>query len=443
MNHTQGLDSDADKLTTKKILKTWLPLVASWMLMSMELPTINAISARLADPKINLAAYGGVTFPIALTIEAPVLMLLAASTALSRDWYSYQKLKKITLWMGVILSLVHVLVAVTPIYDFIVTVLLQAPQEVIEPARRGLLFLSPWTIAIAYRRFQQGTMIRFGHSKIVGEITIVRLVTVSVVLAVGFTLKTIPGASLAGLAQGLGVSFEAIYAGLRARKILPEIKAAPPVADTFSTRKFMVFYIPLALTSWLWLLWQPLISGAVSRMPNPIDSLATWSVVTGLLFVFRSPGVAFNEAVVALLEERRSFQALRKFVWLASAITLGFALLIVLTPFSEWWFTRFANLPANLVPLAMNVLAIGVPLTIISLFINFYQGIIVYFGKTRAVAEAVAIFLFVLGLILAFGIFTDAYLGVYVAVTAFTAAHLAQGVWLMVRSREQRQRLAA
>jgi len=141
LSHNQGLDSDTDKLTNKKILKTWLPLVASWMLMSMELPTINAISARLADPKINLAAYGGVTFPIALTIEAPVLMLLAASTAISRDWYSYQKLKKITLWMGVILSLVHVLVAVTPIYDFIVTVLLQAPQEVIEPARRGAAVL--------------------------------------------------------------------------------------------------------------------------------------------------------------------------------------------------------------------------------------------------------------------------------------------------------------
>ena len=49
-------------LTPKKILVTWLPLVASWLLMSFELPTINAIVARLPNAKVNLAAYGGVVF---------------------------------------------------------------------------------------------------------------------------------------------------------------------------------------------------------------------------------------------------------------------------------------------------------------------------------------------------------------------------------------------
>ncbi len=81
----------SNALSIKKVLRTWLPLVASWILMSIELPAINAIVARLANPEISLAAYGGVVFPIALIIEAPVIMLLAAATALSRDWASYQK----------------------------------------------------------------------------------------------------------------------------------------------------------------------------------------------------------------------------------------------------------------------------------------------------------------------------------------------------------------
>lgn len=54
--------------------------------MSMELPAINTIVAHLTNPEINLAAYGGFVFPIALTKEAPIIMLMAASTALSRDW---------------------------------------------------------------------------------------------------------------------------------------------------------------------------------------------------------------------------------------------------------------------------------------------------------------------------------------------------------------------
>lgn len=53
--------------------------------MGLEGPAISAVIARLANPEINLAAYGGVVFPLALFIEAPIIMLLAASTALSTD----------------------------------------------------------------------------------------------------------------------------------------------------------------------------------------------------------------------------------------------------------------------------------------------------------------------------------------------------------------------
>ena len=77
------------ELTIKQIYKTWWPLAVSWFLMALELPALSAIVARLPNPKINLAAYGGIVFPLALIIEAPIIMLLAASTALSKDWKSY------------------------------------------------------------------------------------------------------------------------------------------------------------------------------------------------------------------------------------------------------------------------------------------------------------------------------------------------------------------
>jgi len=429
-------------LSTKQVLVTWLPLVASWLLMSIELPTINAIVARLPNPEVNLAAYGGIVFPVALTIEAPVIMLLAAATALSRDWRSYQRLKKITLWMGGILAALHLLVAVTPIYDFIVNVILQVPEAVVEPGRSGLLFLTPWTVAIAYRRFQQGTMIRFGHSRMVGETTAVRLVTGVTILLIGLRLGTIPGATLAGLTQGLAVTAEAIYAGLRIRKIRPLIKEAPTTQQPLTLKRFGDFYIPLAITSSLWLLWLPLISGTVSRMPEPIESLAIWSVVTGLLFMFRTPGVAYNEAVVALLEEPCAFPLLKKFARNAALITAGLAAVFVASPLSSGWFRVIANLPPDMAETARFTLAFAVPLAILSVYISLFQGIIVQQEKTGPVAEAVVVFLIALGGVLITGVVTEVYKGVYVAAVGFTIAHFAQGLWLLIRSRKQRQTLA-
>lgn len=430
------------KLNFRRIMKTWLPLAGSWLMMSIELPAINAIIARLANSEINLAAYGGVAFSVALTIEAPVIMLLAASTALSRDWQSYQKLRKFTLILGGSLSALHLIVAVTPLYDFVVNVLLQVPEEVVEPARIGMICLIPWSFGIAYRRFQQGAMIRFGYSKIVGEVTLVRLVTVSIVLTVGIILKTIPGTLLAGLAQGLGVTLEAAYAGLRVRKIIPEMKAAPPAEKQLTLKRFIRFYFPLALTSSLWLLWQPVISGAVSRMPDPLESLAVWSVVTGVLFVFRSGGVAYNEAVVALLEEPNSFPALRRFARIVSAIISAIVIAFVISPLSHFWFSSIANLTPEKAEIARMTITMGIPLGLFSMYISFYQGIVVNQERTGVVAEAVGMFLVGLLIVLVMGIITEAYKGVYVASAAFTIAHLTQVVWLMWRSRKQRQLLA-
>ena len=110
------------------IFRTWLPLAASWLLMGAELPLLSAIVARLDNPTIHLAAYSGIVFPLALVIESPVIMLLTASTALSRDWNAYEKLWKIMTWMGFALTLLHVAIAFTPFYDTVVELLVKDPE---------------------------------------------------------------------------------------------------------------------------------------------------------------------------------------------------------------------------------------------------------------------------------------------------------------------------
>lgn len=439
MNDSHERNANSSGLTLREIFITWLPLAASWMLMSLELPTINAVIARLANPEVNLAAYGGVVFPIALIIEAPVIMLLAASTALSRDWRSYRTLQRYTLWLGGILSGVHLLVAVTPLYDFIVNSLLQVPPEVVEPGRLGMIFLTPWSFAIAYRRFKHGALIRFGHSDVVGKTTLVRLITVGVVLTISYFLKSIPGTIVAGLAQGLGVTVEAVYAGLRVRRIRGEILDAPMVQEPLYFKGFVKFYLPLALTSSLWLLWQPLISGAISRMPEALESLAVWSVVTGLLFMLRSPGMAYNEVVVALLERPGAYRRLRKFAWMISGISTLIGIIFIFSPLSRFWFTVIANISGDKVIMARAALALGIPMGALSIYISFFQGLIVHGKKTRAVPEAVVAFLIGMGIILGLGVVAQAYTGVYVATVAFSVAHVMQCLWLILRSRKLRR----
>ncbi len=198
-------------LDHQTIFRTWLPLAASWLLMGVELPLLSAVVARLADPEIHMAAYSGIVFPLALVIESPIIMLLTASTALSRNTRAYKKMWRMMTWMSAVLTLLHLAIAFTPLYDFVARTLIGAPEDIIEPGRIGLQIMTPWTWAIAHRRFNQGVLIRFGNSAAVGWGTAMRLVADVIVLAIGFALHEVAGIVVATAAVAAGVLAEAAY----------------------------------------------------------------------------------------------------------------------------------------------------------------------------------------------------------------------------------------
>ena len=422
-------------LSLRRIVKVWLPLAASWLLMGTELPMLSAFVARLAHPEINLAAYGGIVFPIALIVEAPVIMLLAASTALSKDWASFKKLHNYMLVAGGLLTVLHLLTALTPFYYVVVEGMLGAPAEIVEPARLGLLIMTPWTWTIAYRRLNQGVMIRFGHSNIVGIGTAIRLGVDLLVLGIGFSMK-LPGIVVATSAVAAGVTSEAIYSGLRVRPILArELKPAPVMEPALTYRAFAAFYIPLVMTSLLTLLIQPMGSAALGRMPLALESLAVWPVVSGFIFMLRSMGVAFNEVVVALVDEPRSVNALRRFTGILTISTTAVILLIAATPLARLWLQDVSALSPELASLARTGLWIGFLLPGLNALQSWYQGVLLNSGKTRGISEAVIVFLLTTGAVLIFGVIWGKMTGLYIGLIAFSAGMIFQTLWLFIRSR--------
>jgi hypothetical protein len=166
--------------------------------------------------------------------------------------------------------------------------------------------MTPWTWSIAYRRFHQGVLIRFGHSRTVGVGTMVRLTADGLVLAGGFLLGSLPGIVVATAAVAAGVISEAVFVGLRVRPVVRgALQQAPPSQEPIAFLPFLRFYVPLAMTSLLLLLSQPLGAAAMSRMPRALDSLAVWPVISGVIFMFRSVGMAYNEVVVAMADTLR------------------------------------------------------------------------------------------------------------------------------------------
>ena len=421
----------------RSVFATWWPLATSWLFMGLELPSVSAGLARMPEATISLAAYGGVIFPLALLIESPIIMLLSASTALSKDQRSHELVGRFMWTAGLGFTALHALVAWTPLFDLVVGGVLGAPLEIREPARIGLRIMTPWTIAIAFRRYEQGLLIRFGRSKLVGMGTAVRLVTNWGILLAGVLYGKFPGYVVGPLAVVSSVVAEAIFAGLCARPIeRGPLRAAPEVTPMLTRKRFLAFYVPLLLSPLIAFLSTPIISAAISRMPRALESLAVWPALTGIVFTLRSTGFALNEVVVSLLERPGARPALERFTLRLALFTSGLLLLLAVTPLGHAWFAHVAGLPANLVALATIGIVLTVPMPALSTAQSLWQGTLVHDHRTRGVTESVAVLLLVTVIVLGIGIAYGRVTGLYVGLLAFVLGNVAQTLWLRMRAQE-------
>jgi len=427
-------------LPQRRILALWWPLALSWLLMAVELPLFTACVARMPDPKVNLAAYGSLVFPIALVIEAPIMMLLSAATALATDRPSWGRVWRFTHKSGAALTALHALLAFTPLFDLIGLHVFRVPAEVIEPAREGFRLLLPWTWAIGYRRAHQGVLIRLERGRPVVIGTLVRLAGNGLVYALGFVLlgrgHDLPGIWIGASAVSCGVLAEAAFIGWCTRQALrerplPEVPATPPL----SRMGFLRFYVPLALTPLIALLTQPIGVAAMGRMPERFDSLAAWSALHGLFFLVRTGGFSYNEVVLSLLGQPGGAVALRRFGIRLGLASSAFLAAFAWTPLGSLWFDGVIGLAPELVTLAVGATVFGVVWPFSQALQAWFQGSLVHQRRTRTVTEAILVFFLVMATLLALGVRLWHGPGAHFAVLALTTASLCQTGWLALRAR--------
>jgi hypothetical protein len=157
-------------------------------------------------------------------------------------------------------------------------------------------------------------------------------------------------------------------------------------------------------------------------------------VLSGITFVLRSFGIAYNEVVVALLERRGAWSKLQRFgLILLGAVTLAHGL-IATRPVSFAYFSRVSALSPLLAEMAMVGFWIALPMPALAVLQNLFQGTILHGRRTRGIPESMVIFFVTILASLAAGAAAQAWPGLYVGMTGLALANAAQMLWLWKRS---------
>ncbi len=432
-----GMTPSAKPLAFRDIFRFWSPLGVTWLFMSIEGPFLAAVIARLPDPKYNLAAYG-VAFAFAILVESPVIMLMSASTALVSSWTAFRRMWNFTLALNVGITAFMVLILVRPIYTFITGDLIGLEPEVAPLTYMSLILLLPWPAAIGYRRFYQGLLIRSGRTRYVAYGTVIRLASMAVTGLILYRQSELPGAYVGAAALSVGVVCEAIASRVMAIKALRELRAVDESSlakPAPSYREINHFYMPLALTMILTLAVQPLVTFFMGQARHSLESLAVLPVVHSLVFIFRTPGVSYQEAAIALLDGgRECLRPIARFAWMIAAGTTLALALLAWTPLAELWLGRLSGLTPELVGFALTPIRILVLMPASGALLSLQRALLIHTRRTGPVTgatatEIAAIFLMLLLTIKGFGM-----IGATAAALSLLLGRLAGNFYLLPSS---------
>jgi hypothetical protein len=410
----------------------WYPLAATWLMMSVEGPFLAAVIARLAEPKYNLAAYG-VAFAFALIIEAPIIMIMSASTALVTSNQTFLKLRNYTYSLNTIITALMVLFLLPPVFNFITRDLINLPDHVAHLTHIATIIMLPWPGAIGYRRFYQGILIRNGLTRLVAYGTIIRLTFMAITALTLYFHSNIPGVAVGATALSMGVVCEAIASRFMVHRTLSHLRSIEAEEEEPLTYKYIThFYYPLALTSILALGVHPLVTFFIGQSRMAIESLAVLPVINSLVFIFRSLGLSYQEVGIAKIGKNwESYEPVRQFAFILAVSVVLCLGTISFTPLAHFWLVNVSGLSPELYDFSLLPLRIMTLMPGLTVILSFQRSILVATRYTSPVTWATALEVSGIILVIAVGILYHNMVGVVAATLALILGRLTANFYLI------------
>jgi hypothetical protein len=249
---------------------------------------------------------------------------------------------------------------------------------------------------------------------------------------------SLPGAHLGALALSTGVITEAIASRIMTSKVISEIlhkQRQPKYSEKLKFVSLVGFYTPLALTSFIAMSSQPLVTFFMGQSRYALESLAVIPVIHGLTFIFRAVGLSYLEVVVALISEQRErMRAILVFgglIGVSAAIGLS---LIAFTPLAVVWFHNISGLTTELTVFALTPIRILAIFPMLSVLLAMQRGLLVYAHQNKTITWSTVVEIVSVAIVLTIGIHQLNLIGATAAAIAILSGRLIGALFLVAPS---------
>lgn len=423
-------------LTQGRVLRFYLPLAVNSILMMIEMPAVTAGISRLPEPELHLAAYG-VLMSLSYILVNLAVPLTHSGNALGRSRQAFRLLRNFSLAVCGAVTLISALIYFTPLYDVVVEGLLGTPTHLAAAARPGIQLMVIAGFAIGWRRFYHGVLIRHGYTNVVAYCTFVRVAALLSIVAAGVYLGRYSGIEVAAAALAFSPAVESAVVTVIAEMILRRpgaIRWESDSAFNITYEATVRFFLPLAMVLALTAAVRPIIAASMTRLPDPVLSLAAFPVAYGVFNLVYSPLYVLPQVVIALVKDSASHLVVARFI--RNACVVGWLLLLVasLTPAVETYLAWVLGVPEHVREVALPAVRIMSLYLLIAGWQAQYQGVLVAARQTAWTQLATTANVLALAATLGVGVLVGSLSGIAVGSLAYVIGFAAEALTLRRRA---------
>lgn len=380
---------EVNTLTNRQadMLKFYLPLAATSMLMMASHSFVSSGLARTPDASAALAAFA-LAQSLAVMFESPCYTIQRMCVALFKDQASYAAVKRTTIAVWATLTAVMLAIAFTPLGKVAFMQVLKVPPELyVDTVRSFRVFLLLPAFS-AFRSFYQGLLIT---SKRTSLLTINMLFRLAVMLTLATILPRLnfSGGAVGAVILSAGIGTEAFMAYITGRKFKQEL---PPSGENcLTSRQAMLFFVPLALASITNTFVRPIINAGLARTIDPSVALASYQVAWSFSYIFAAVAFNIHQLAIVFGREKEHRSDVLRFSLLMGALGSLVLFTVAVTPIGTFILTRIIGLTPELAAQALRTILILSLLPVLTCVSEYCVGLLILAGQTKYLTASKAL----------------------------------------------------
>jgi hypothetical protein len=361
--------SSATSRTVGGIARLWLPTAASTSLLTLEIPLLLALAARVGDHVMALAGFG-LALGIVVPVNAGALALGTTCAVAAEPAWPRRAVGLYTLIVG-LLGCAVLAVVWSGSIDGPAMALLNAAPDTWHSTRDALRGLMVAPLLVAVRRYNQGYLIASGQTGWFLPATLVRMAT-SVLLAALFTQAFGWGTGGIGFALMIGVALEAGMLHHRSR----HARAADARARrSVRLREIARVHAPLTGSMLLTVMPPSAVLLVLGATGGDAEVLAAWPVLFGVAWLIA--GTTTDLEAITAANHKANPIATCNFACLLGVALMALWVVLKFDPAAVAYFRDFSGLSDETTDLAMTGILALLPFPLFCAGREWLRGVLV------------------------------------------------------------------